>query len=77
MSIDPTGHLTAQFPELDSIISSMEGAPGHPVKVRYVRVKFTNGVIVEGQMRTAQAERFIDDAAKSSNVASYSLGEEI
>lgn len=77
MSIDRTGHLVAQFPELEGILSNMEGTPGHPVKVRFIRVKFTNGMIVEGQMRSEHAERFIDDAAKSQNVASYMLGEEI
>lgn len=77
MSIDRTGHLVAQFPELETILSSMEGNPPFPTKWRQVRVRFVNGMIVEGQMRSEHAERFISDAAKSANVASYMLGQEI
>lgn len=74
---DRTGHLTAQFPELEAIISNMEGDPGSPIKHRHVRVRFRNGCTFEGDMRSEHAERFIDGASKSPNVVSYMLGEEI
>jgi len=75
-ALDPTGHLAAQFPDLADILERMDSAE-YPAKRRDVRVRFKSGIVFEATMSSAAAQRFIEDAAKSSSVASYSLGMEV
>lgn len=80
-SIDPTGHLVAQWPELEELIVHMQRVdPGvdhllAPRKAyRDIRVRWKNGLVLEGRMRSGLAQQFIADAAKSEHVASFFLG---
>lgn len=75
LNLDPTGHLAAQFPELEGIFQGLELA-SYPAPRRDIRIRWKNGVTLEGTMSPQAAQRFAEQALKSPLVASVRLGEE-
>lgn len=46
LNLDPTGHLAAQFPELEGIFQGLELA-SYPAPRRDIRIRWKNGVTLE------------------------------